>query len=127
MRMTEYTHSWIKRSEEDFLVADILLREDGPPNTICFHLQQAAEKLLKAFLSYKGKHVRKIHELDALVSECAKLESFFIELRDDAFYLTKFYTETRYPGDLPIFSKQDAEQAYKHADKIRSFVEKFLK
>jgi len=36
--------------------------------------------------------------------------------------LTTYYFETRYPGDYPEFSWQDAEQAYDAAKKIKKFV-----
>lgn len=38
--------------------------------TIMFHLQQAAEKLIKSLLSYYGIHFEKVHDLMLLVQMC---------------------------------------------------------
>ena len=40
--------------------------------TILFHLQQAAEKLLKSLMAFRGIHFEKIHDLTLLTEECAK-------------------------------------------------------
>ncbi|HAJ78337.1 MAG TPA: hypothetical protein DCO75_01075 [Fibrobacteres bacterium] len=40
--------------------------------TIVFHLQQAAEKLLKSLLAFNGIHFEKIHDLTLLVKECTE-------------------------------------------------------
>jgi HEPN domain-containing protein len=37
-----------------------------------FHLQQAAEKLLKSLMAFRGIHFEKIHDLTLLTEECAK-------------------------------------------------------
>lgn len=38
--------------------------------TLLFHLQQAAEKYLKALLSLNNRHFEKIHDLDELMKLC---------------------------------------------------------
>jgi len=38
--------------------------------TILFHLQQAAEKLIKSLLAYSGIHFEKVHDLMLLVTKC---------------------------------------------------------
>lgn len=52
MPMTKYVADWLARADEDLRSAELLLQKDGPPNAICFHAQQAAEKLLKGFLAF---------------------------------------------------------------------------
>jgi HEPN domain-containing protein len=39
--------------------------------TIVFHLQQAAEKLLKSLMAFNGIHFEKVHDLTILIKECA--------------------------------------------------------
>jgi HEPN domain-containing protein len=51
--MTEIIIEWINKSEEDWQVVCLLSDSDLEAyNTICFHAQQCAEKLLKALLIY---------------------------------------------------------------------------
>ncbi len=45
--------SWPRKARNDLLnIENNLQAENVPWDTICFHAQQAAEKLLKAFLVY---------------------------------------------------------------------------
>lgn len=113
---------WFKYAEEDREVAEITLREDGPPNQVCFHTQQMAEKFLKGFLVLHGQEFAKQHQLPYLLELCEKIDPSFNELRDNIFLLNRFYIETRYPGNVPDFSYQDAVRALKAATAVKTFV-----
>lgn len=44
---------WIQKAESDLKTARILMEFEGSPTeSICFHSQQAVEKLLKAYLTF---------------------------------------------------------------------------
>lgn len=113
---------WQHYADEDELAAEAILKDDGPANPICFHAQQLAEKYLKAFLINKGERFEKRHQLDYLLNLCEKIDSTFKELRDDCLYLTEFYVETRYPGDIPEFSMAECKTALNRAKRIKEFV-----
>ena len=59
------TREWIVRAKEDFLAATALKRRSKKPlwNIVCFHVQQAVEKYLKARLEEAGLSVPKTHDL----------------------------------------------------------------
>ena len=81
-------------------MASLALAEGGPPNQICFHAQQTAEKYLKAVIVLHGSTFEKSHQLRYLLERCCGHDPSFEELKDDAIYLTQFYIETvsgRYP------------------------------
>jgi HEPN domain-containing protein len=120
--ITKYVRDWFARGDDDIRAAEILLKEQGAPNTICFHAQQAAEKYLKGFIAYHEKHVRKIHDLSALVSICIDIDKRFELLKEDAQFLSQFYTESRYPDDYIEFQREDAEEAFGAAQRIKEFV-----
>lgn len=122
MPMTKYVADWIARADEDIYTAELLLKEKGAPNQICFHAQQAAEKYLKAFLAFYEKHIRKIHDLDSLSAECYEIDHSFSEIRADGTYLTGFYLGARYPGDMPEFDLEEGKKALESAKRIKSFV-----
>jgi HEPN domain-containing protein len=50
MNITKYVNDWFEKGGEDLDVAEVLLKERGSPNPVCFHAQQSAENTLKAFL-----------------------------------------------------------------------------
>jgi HEPN domain-containing protein len=120
--ISQYVADWFMRGDDDIKTMEILLKENGTPNVICFHAQQAAEKYLKGYLAYHERHVRKIHDVTALLDACVEIDSTFESLRDDTRFLGAFYVESRYPDDYVEFSKIDAEQAYKAATRIKNFV-----
>lgn len=114
---------WIKRATEDELSAEVILKEEGgSPNTVCFLSQQMAEKHLKAFLVYNKKWYPRIHPLDKLWELCKEFDKSFEEIKEDSVFLTAFYTATRYPGDYPEFSWEEAKKAFESATKIKNFI-----
>lgn len=122
MNMTKFVAQWLARADDDIKISQLALGEDGPPNPICFHCQQAAEKYLKAFLAHHGKHIRKVHNLENLLQNCRDIDKSFHELFDDASYLSQFYVESRYPGDYPEFTLQDTKKALEAALIVKDFV-----
>ena len=55
------------KAENDLKAAQIGLNHEAPLDTIAFHLQQAAEKMLKAVLASRAIVYPKTHDLDELV------------------------------------------------------------
>ena len=113
---------WEQYALEDEQIIGIALKEDGPPNQICLHAQQMAEKYLKGYLSFNKELPQKTHQLDQLVEDCKKYDPSFSELEQEARQLTDYYTEARYPWDIEHFSLDEAKEAYEMAKKIRDFI-----
>ena len=117
---TEYVKNWFLRADEDLAVIEAIIDEENiSPNSVCFHAQQAGEKYLKGFLAHHALHVRKIHSLEVLASECIKVDSAFKELIKSARMLDQFYIESRYPDDYIEFSLAQARAGYEEARKIK--------
>lgn len=114
---------WAQYAEEDLQMAKLGMKENGPPNQICFHSQQVAEKYIKGFLVYSDRQFKKVHQLRYLLELCAQIDSSFEKiLRDDIMYLSRFYIETRYPGDFASFSADEAKRALTAAINVKDFV-----
>lgn len=113
---------WMKYAEEDLHMAKLAVSEKGPPNQICFHAQQTAEKYIKGFLVLHGKQFEKTHQLPYLLDVCITIDNSFESLKEYMFYLTRFYIETRYPGNIPEFNKNEAEKALSAALEIKKFI-----
>lgn len=94
----------------------------------CFTAQQAGEKALKAYLISKGKNIKKIHDLRAILEGCIKIDPSFEHLRNECATLNTYYAPTRYPDIVEFihFTKEKAEEAYTLADKIVEFVKNKL-
>jgi HEPN domain-containing protein len=126
MAELELVKEWIGKAEEDFGYASLSLDEEFEyfPQ-ICWHFQQAAEKYLKAYVVAFDLEFRKIHDLAALLKNCAAKDSSFTSLAEDCQYLQKFYIETRYPVVWETkWTREDALKAKGAAQKIAELVRK---
>jgi len=74
---------WILKAENDLKTGkDQLMTKEPATDTVCFHMQQCAEKYLKAFLIFHGKEISRTHNLAELIRSCAKIDESFQSLFD---------------------------------------------
>jgi HEPN domain-containing protein len=122
--------AWIDYALEDLEVARRALATAPPiARAACFHAQQCAEKVLKAFLVCRGQKVPRIHDLDELRLRCTALDSAFADIRTDCNVLNEFGSPSRYPPDgkdLEL-TVDDAKEAMKIAERVAAFVRARLK
>ena len=109
--MKPSTREWVAKAEEDFLAASALGRRRKIPlwNAVCFHVQQAVEKYLKARLEEAGHSVPKTHDLLHLLSLLASVEPLWSAYHSAFSLLISYAVQTRYPGSS--VTKADAEHA----------------
>lgn len=119
----ELVNEWLEKAQNDELNANsILTHKDGTPDAVCFLSQQMAEKLLKSLLVFYQIRFPKVHDLTVLVNLLSLKESEITQFNKDLKILNRYYIETRYPGDYPEFSWNDAQEALTVAEKVKSFV-----
>jgi len=76
--------AWIAKAENDLLnIRNNLAAAEVPWDTVCFHAQQVAEKMLKAFLVANGRPASRLHDLVALLSVSAEIEPALEPLKGD--------------------------------------------
>lgn len=120
----ELARQWMTKAANDLLNADNNLNAKTIPlDTVCFHCQQAAEKLLKAFLVGKGRTYPITHDLLAILENILPINSEAERLRDDLALLTPYAVEVRYPDDFYMPSLQDAREARDAADRVKQWLE----
>ncbi len=102
---------WLEYAKNDLQAATVILsRDDVAPRTACFLSQQSAEKSIKAIMVLKGMQVIKTHDLDNLLEKMPTEDySSFEDL--DLTWLTEWSVESRYPGDWPEATSEDAKRA----------------
>jgi HEPN domain-containing protein len=100
LRQEQATLLLRKATQDEVLIDAVLEARQVHDETIGYHVQQAAEKLLKAVLAAHGVVYRRTHNLDELI---LLLSGNGISFPDDLLPVRSFTTfavEPRY-GDLP--------------------------
>ncbi len=72
MNLSNSITEWIRFSDMDYDVARRMAKEfyPVPLEVICYHCQQSAEKILKAYALEKEEPLIKTHNLDVLLNQC---------------------------------------------------------
>lgn len=114
---------WRRKAEIDRGAAEALLHGEGTfPSVAVFLCQQAAEKMLKAYLTWRATPFGPIHDLRRLAELCATHDSTFDELREAAEVLTPYAVAVRYPGRVPDPDPGEAAAALRMAALVVTFV-----
>jgi len=114
---------WVEKATGDLLNADNNLNAENVPfDTVCFHCQQAAEKLLKAYLIAKGKNYPLSHDLLLILEDIKDFDKSAEELRDYLITLNPYAVEIRYPDEYFMPSREDAVEARQTAEQVRKFI-----
>lgn len=108
----------LAKAANDLAAARIGLDHEAPLDTVCFHVQQAAEKLLKAALAAKEVEYPFTHELRGLMElglpHYPVLEEFTATVVD----YTEFAVRLRY-DDLPWVTRDEAEKAFQEVRRMQ--------
>jgi HEPN domain-containing protein len=109
--MKKNVEEWIERGEHDLEAARLLLDREAHSDIVLFHIHQAIEKCLKGFLIQYGWKLKKIHDLETLITEAVDFDNAFREYLDMARELTAFYyTECYPPGPMPSYSLEKTRE-----------------
>ncbi|MBM3746045.1 MAG: HEPN domain-containing protein [Acidobacteria bacterium] len=114
-----------RKAESDWTVVCRGLEQDFPLDAICFHIQQAAEKLLKALLVSRGVDFPFTHDLEDLVS---RITPEFPELQDYSDSLsehTQYAVGMRYDDSI-CPTREDAVAAAETVRRLRTLVHALL-
>jgi len=119
----KYLEQWLIKANNDLKVAEneiVLDPGDMVTDAICFHCQQAVEKLLKAYLIFKQVDFDKSHNLEYLLEICLEKDESFsqVEVGDLSFYAV----EIRYPDDFYIPTEKEARECLGIAKKVKEFI-----
>jgi len=123
-----FAQRWIEKAKEDIKAAKLLLDSSANLNSIvCFHVQQAVEKALKAFLTKAGVRTGRTHDIGFLLRLCEEQDEEFRNLPTEELSRLSFYAvQIRYPENYYTPSRKEAKKAVEIAEKLISFVEKKL-
>ncbi|MDR1894174.1 MAG: HEPN domain-containing protein [Spirochaetales bacterium] len=122
MTCSEYAAEWLSVADMDLQSAEFLLQmRPIPIEIICYHCQQAAEKMFKAYLVINGADPPKIHGLDTLYRLCEPFIQNKKDIWDEIDDLNQYSIIPRYPHELEI-SEQTAKNAIANTKTIAAYI-----
>ena len=124
----DFVQQWLDKAQKDLRAAEVLLEGDVEDfESVGFHAQQAAEKLIKAVLVRHQVEFPKTHNIHLLRQLVARADPSLSERLASADPLTPYGVEFRYPGDSPPLSKDHGAEALDLAKDVRQIVLEHLK
>ena len=116
----EMVQEWLCQANEDFGLVEHLVSQNARYlRAVAFHAQQAAEKYLKAFLVHCQCEFPKTHDIDEILDLVATVDKPLAESLREATDLSPYAVDTRYPGDFPDVSEDDAKRGLSLARAVR--------
>ena len=113
---------WLDFAYRDISSAKYLLNmRPTPMEIICYHCEQAVEKLLKGYLIYQNVEPPRTHVLKLLCKMCEDADETFKEISEQCGNLTIYGVQSRYPYEIDI-TEYDMKRAIIDADFIMKFV-----
>ncbi|MCE5230409.1 HEPN domain-containing protein [bacterium] len=107
---------WVDKAEMDLRASRLVLDHDSSiVGVAAFHAQQAAEKYLKALLTWKQITFTKTHDIGLLLETLNRNGIALVEDLRKTIILSDFAVDSRYPGDIPELSNAEAEKIYQLA------------
>ncbi|MHB1342770.1 MAG: HEPN domain-containing protein [Thermoleophilia bacterium] len=116
-------HRWAEKADHDLRNAEhtLLLDEDCPFDTVCFHAQQCVEKYLKAALIWQSVVFPRSHDLRLLVQLVGKESGLVFDL-EMVLPLNRYAVEARYPGDWEPIGREEAEESVRVARTVKEIL-----
>lgn len=131
MPPTNTWQTWVKYAHNDIKIATNEMSRNLNPKSrpfegILYHCQQCAEKMLKAYLIYKGTPMWG-HDLEMLRGECAKHDTGFNASRliNHCIFLSAFIG-ARYPDFTMTIDASNAARGINGAKRVYDFVSEKL-
>ena len=127
MSMENNVKEWVRLAKMDIAASHYLFDtfHPKPLEIICFHAQQAAEKMLKCYLITQNINPPRTHDMQVLCDMCIERNEGFNKIYESAVLLTRYGVIPRYPAEIAII-QDDAKKALLCGDMVVSFIETIL-
>jgi HEPN domain-containing protein len=113
----EEAAQWLRRARSNLQLGKAGRTDGVMLEDLCFEIQQAAEKSLKAVLINADAQVPRTHALGLLVQ---KIEAV-VEVPEEVqrvVELADYAVQTRYPGDYPAVTNEEYDDAVAIAEAV---------
>jgi HEPN domain-containing protein len=124
LQPSDVIKDWIIRARSDLSLGQAALITPGVlAEDACFHAQQCAEKALKGLLTYNGIVFPRTHAIEMLLDLLAEQGISLPDEINEAFSLSQYAVQTRYPGEWESVGSEEARIALGKALSVLAWVE----
>ena len=119
----ELVRAWLVKAHHDLLSAHKL--SEGPDpllDTAMYHCQQAAEKGIKALLTFHDRPFEKTHDIGALLRLALPFESSLSTMTAVADQLSRYAVIYRYPTEEPEPERAEFDQALSNVEALHALI-----
>jgi HEPN domain-containing protein len=119
---------WIRYAQMDYDTARKIAEQFRPIplEIVCYHCQQAAEKILKAYAIANGEPLIKTHDLIIILNQCEKHDDSFIVHSKSCLLLRGYAVIHKYPSKEDSISEYDMQIALKNTKTVFEFTKSKL-
>lgn len=118
---------WLEKAQHDAGIAETLLSQHSPyTDGICFHCQEAVEKMAKATLIALGIPFKRNHNLAYLADLLSERMTIPDDLRDQMENLEDYAVEVRYPDAMIEPTMDEAKAAVSTVHAVSRFIKQEL-
>lgn len=116
--------AWIEYADNDIRAAHVVMDVKNPLIGIAlYHIEQAVEKALKAYLIAHEVAFALTHDLKPLLASCSKLDSGFTQFESEVKVISPYATKSRYPNkSYTPPSPDEVEELIEKAESIVNYV-----
>ncbi len=127
--MNKDVQDWMDFAEMDWKVAKHLYEQfyPKPLEIICYHCQQAAEKIVKALIVNKGTQggLPRSHDISFLLNQISNMYEIPEKFYDYGDTLSQYGVVSRYPHEL-FLEDRNAEKALQYTAEMMEWAKKEL-
>ena len=118
---------WLERAKSALAIARQPMPEVVFWEDLCYQAQQAAEKAIKAVFIHKRLIFAYTHDIEELGAELEEKGVVVPAHIKEAISLSRYATETRYPGYFEPVTEDEFRQAVALAERAIEWAERVLK
>ncbi len=119
----EIVRQWLRKAGHDLQnIRNNLAADNVPTDTVCFHAQQAIEKLLKGLLVANGRNISKTHDLVKLLNDLSDIVPELLPYEERLEDISEYGVGVRYPDDFYEPSMEEARHAFDVALELEALI-----